>query len=198
THQCNEDIALMRSIPGMVVLNPADAVETRAVVKAAIEHKGPVYMRFGRLAVESIFDKESFKFEIGKGQVLTEGTDVTIIATGLATSISVEAVKLLKEQGISARLVNMASIKPIDKDLVLDSAAKTGAILTLEEHTVIGGLGSAVCETVCEACPVPVVRHGMNDVFGKSGKATDLLVEFGFTPEVIAQKAKQAIDAKKK
>ena len=197
THQCNEDIALMRSIPGMVILNPADAVEARAVVKAAIEYKGPVYMRFGRLAVETMFDKDTFKFEIGKGQVMSEGNDVTIIATGLATSISVEAVKLLSEQGISARLVNMASIKPIDKDLVFESAAKTGAILTVEEHNIIGGLGSAVCETVCEACPVPVVRHGIADVFGKSGKATDLLVEFGLCPEVIAEKAKAAIALKK-
>ncbi|MGN1120819.1 MAG: transketolase family protein, partial [Eubacteriales bacterium] len=197
THQCLEDIALMRSIPGMVVLNPADATEARAVVKAALDHEGPVYMRFGRLAVETIFDKDSFHFEIGKGQILTEGTDVTVVSTGLTTSIALGAVELLKNEGISARLVNMASIKPIDRELLIDSAAKTGCVLTVEEHNVIGGLGSAVCETLCESVPVPVVRHGVYDVFGKSGKATDLLVDFGFTPEVIAEKAKQAIALKK-
>lgn len=197
THQCCEDIALMRAIPGMVVLNPADAVEARAVVKAALDHKGPVYMRFGRLAVETIFDKDSFRFEIGKGQVLADGTDVTIVSTGLATSIALAAAELLKNAGVSARLVNMASVKPIDRELLVDSAKKTGCVLTVEEHNVIGGLGSAVCETLCETVPVPVVRHGVYDVFGKSGKAADLLGDFGFTPEVIAEKAKQAMALKK-
>lgn len=196
THQCNEDLALMRSIPGMVVLNPADAVEARAVVEAALKHEGPVYMRFGRLAVETIFDKETFKFEIGKGQKLTDGKDVAIIATGLATSIALEAVKLLEGEGIKARLINMASIKPIDADIIAEASKDCGAILTVEEHNVIGGLGSAVAEVVCEKKPCPVVRHGVYDTFGKSGKATDLLVDFGFTAEVIAAKAKEAIALK--
>ena len=197
THQCNEDIALMRSIPGMVVLNPADAVEAKAVVEAAIKHNGPVYMRFGRLAVETIFDADTFKFEIGKAQTLADGKDITIIATGLATSIAIEAVKLLEADGIKARLVNMASIKPIDKDAIVKAAEDTGCILTVEEHNVIGGLGSAVAEVVCESVPVPVVRHGVYDTFGKSGKATDLLVDFGFTAEKIAEKAKEALKLKK-
>lgn len=197
THQCLEDIALMRSIPGMVVLNPADATEARAVVKAALDHKGPVYMRFGRLAVDTIFDKDSFTFAIGKGQLLTDGTDVTIVSTGLCTSMALAATELLKNEGISARLVNMASIKPIDRELLIDSAKKTGCVLTVEEHNVIGGLGSAVCETLCESVPVPVVRHGIYDTFGKSGKATELLVEFGLTPEAIAEKAKQTLALKK-
>ena len=197
THQCNEDIALMRSIPGMVVLNPADAVEAKAVVEAAIKHDGPVYMRFGRLAVETIFDADTFKFEIGKAQTLNDGKDVTIIATGLTTSIAKDAVKLLEADGISARLINMASIKPIDKDIIVKAAEETGCILTVEEHNVIGGLGSAVAEVVCETKPVPVVRHGVYDTFGKSGKATDLLVDFGFTAEKIAEMAKEALKLKK-
>ncbi len=197
THQCLEDIALMRTLPGMVVLNPADAVEARACVKAALEHQGPVYLRFGRLAVDAVFDENDFSFTIGKGQILREGTDVTVVSTGLATSIALAAIDRLAADGISARLVNMASIKPIDKNLLIDSARKTGAILTVEEHNVIGGLGSAVCEVLSEACPVPVVRHGVDDVFGKSGKAQDLLVDFGFTPERIAEKAKQAVNLKK-
>ncbi len=196
THQCNEDIALMRSIPGMVVLNPADAVEAKAVVEAAIKHDGPVYMRFGRLAVETIFDEATFKFEIGKAQTLSDGKDVTIISTGLTTSIALEAVTLLEADGISARLINMASIKPIDKEAIVKAAEDTGCILTVEEHNVIGGLGSAVAEVVCESVPVPVIRHGVYDTFGKSGKATDLLVDFGFTAEVIAQKAKEALKLK--
>ncbi len=197
THQCNEDIALMRTIPGMVVLNPADAVEARAVVEAAIKHQGPVYMRFGRLAVPTIFDKETFKFEIGKGQVLSDGTDVTIIATGLMTSIVLEANEALKELGISARIVNMPSIKPIDEQLVLESAAKTKVIVTCEEHNIIGGLGSAVAETVCEKCPVPVVRLGVNDVYGRSGKATELIPMFGLAAENVIEKVKYALTLKK-
>lgn len=196
THQCNEDIAIMRTIPGMVVLNPADAVEAKAVVEAAIKHDGPVYMRFGRLAVDTIFDETSFEFEIGKGQTLVEGNDITIISTGLATSISLEAVKLLEAEGIKARLINMASIKPIDKEAIITACKETGCILTVEEHNVIGGLGSAVAEVVCETVPVPVLRHGVYDTFGKSGKATDLLVDFGFTAEVIAGKAKEALAIK--
>lgn len=197
THQCCEDIALMRAIPGMVVLNPADAVEARAVVEAALKHQGPVYMRFGRLAVETIFDKDSFTFEIGKAQRLCEGTDITIVSTGLTTSICLEAVKLLGNSGVSARLLNMASIKPIDKEQIILAAKDTGCILTVEEHNIIGGLGSAVAEVVCENYPCPVLRHGIYDTFGKSGKATDLLIDFGFTPEVVAEKAKQAMTLKK-
>ena len=197
THQCCEDIALMRAIPGMVVLNPADAVEARAVVEAALKHQGPVYMRFGRLAVETIFDKDSFTFEIGKAQRLCEGTDITIVSTGLTTSICLEAVKLLGNSGVSARLLNMASIKPTDKEQIILAAKDTGCILTVEEHNIIGGLGSAVAEVVCENYPCPVLRHGIYDSFGKSGKATDLLIDFGFTPEVVAEKAKQAMTLKK-
>ena len=197
THQCCEDIALMRAIPGMVVLNPADAVEARAVVEAALKHQGPVYMRFGRLAVETIFDKDSFTFEIGKAQRLCEGTDITIVSTGLTTSICLEAVKLLGNSGVSARLLNMASIKPIDKEQIILAAKDTGCILTVEEHNIIGGLGSAVAEVVCENYPCPVLRHGIYDTFGKSGKAADLLVDFGFTPEAVAEKAKQAMTLKK-
>ena len=197
THQCCEDIALMRAIPGMVVLNPADAVEARAVVEAALKHQGPVYMRFGRLAVETIFDKDSFTFEIGKAQRLCEGTDITIVSTGLTTSICLEAVKLLGNSGVSARLLNMASIKPIDKEQIILAAKDTGCILTVEEHNIIGGLGSAVAEVVCENYPCPVSRHGIYDSFGKSGKAADLLVDFGFTPEAVAEKAKQAMTLKK-
>ena len=197
THQCCEDIALMRAIPGMVGLNPADAVEARAVVEAALKHQGPVYMRFGRLAVETIFDKDSFTFEIGKAQRLCEGTDITIVSTGLTTSICLEAVKLLGNSGVSARLLNMASIKPIDKEQIILAAKDTGCILTVEEHNIIGGLGSAVTEVVCESYPCPVLRHGIYDLFGKSGKATDLLIDFGFTPEVVAEKAKQAMTLKK-
>ena len=197
THQCCEDIALMRAIPGMVVLNPADAVEARAVVEAALKHQGPVYMRFGRLAVETIFDKDSFTFEIGKAQRLCEGTDITIVSTGLTTSICLEAVKLLGNSGVSARLLNMASIKPIDKEQIILAAKDTGCILTVEEHNIIGGLGSAVAEVVCENYPCPVLRHGIYDSFGKSGKAADLLVDFGFTPEAVAEKAKQAMTLKK-
>ena len=197
THQCCEDIALMRAIPGMVVLNPADAVEARAVVEAALKHQGPVYMRFGRLAVETIFDKDSFTFEIGKAQRLCEGTDITIVSTGLTTSICLKAVKLLGNSGVSARLLNMASIKPIDKEQIILAAKDTGCILTVEEHNIIGGLGSAVAEVVCENYPCPVLRHGIYDTFGKSGKATDLLIDFGFTPEVVAEKAKQAMTLKK-
>ncbi len=197
THQCNEDIALMRTIPDMVILNPADAVEAKACVEAAIKHNGPVYMRFGRLAVETIFDENNFSFEIGKSQMLCDGKDVTIISTGLTTSISKEAVKLLEAEGVSVRLINMASIKPIDADAIVKAAKETGCILTVEEHNIIGGLGSAVAEVVCESSPCPVVRHGVYDTYGKSGKATELLVDFGFTAEVVAEMAKKALSLKK-
>ncbi len=196
SHQCCEDIALMRTIPGMTILNPADDVEARLAVFAAAEHDGPVYMRFGRLAVPRIFD-ENYKFEIGKGVYLNEGTDVTIIATGLMVERAMQAVELLKNEGISAALINMATIKPIDKDIVLDAAMKTGCIVTAEEHSVIGGLGSAVAEVLSETYPVPVTRVGVEDVFGKSGPALELLEIYGLNAQNIAAKAKKAIELKK-
>ena len=195
THQCNEDIALMRTIPGMVILNPADAVEAKACVEAALNHDGPVYLRFGRLAVPVIYD-ENHKVEIGKGSVIEEGTDVTIIATGLMVSIAMEANEILKAEGISARIVNMPCIKPIDAELIKESAAKTGVIVTCEEHNIIGGLGSAVAEVVCESKPVPVVRVGVNDTYGKSGKAQDLIPVFGLDAKSVAARVKEAIKLK--
>ena len=195
SHQCCEDIALMRSIPGMVILNPADDVEARACVLAAAEHEGPVYMRFGRLAVPRVFD-ESYKFEIGKGAVLTEGDDVTIVATGLMVNEALLAAESLKADGISARVVNMATIKPIDREIIVESAKKTGAIVTAEEHNILGGLGSAVAEVVCETVPVPVLRVGVEDVFGKSGPAVELLHIYGLEAQHIAEKAKAAVALK--
>lgn len=195
SHQCCEDIGLMRTIPGMVILNPADDIEARACVLAAAEHDGPVYMRFGRLAVPRVFD-ENYKFEIGKGAVLKEGTDVTIIATGLMVNEALMAAEKLSDEGISARVVNMATIKPIDRDKIVDSAKKTGVIVTAEEHNIIGGLGSAVAEVVCETVPVPVLRVGVNDVFGKSGPAVQLLHEFGLDADNIAAKSKEAVKIK--
>lgn len=195
SHQCCEDIGLMRTIPGMVILNPADDIEARACVLAAAEHDGPVYMRFGRLAVPRVFD-ENYKFEIGKGAVLKDGTDVTIIATGLMVNEALMAAEKLSDEGISARVVNMATIKPIDRDIIVDSAKKTGVIVTAEEHNIIGGLGSAVAEVVCETVPVPVIRVGVNDVFGKSGPAIQLLHEFGLDADNIAAKAKEAVKLK--
>ena len=185
----------MRTIPGMVILNPADDIEARLCVLAAAEHDGPVYMRFGRLAVPRVFD-ENYKFQIGKGNVLKEGTDVTIIATGLMVNEALMAAEKLQNEGISARVVNMATIKPIDRDIIIDSAKKTGVIVTAEEHNIIGGLGSAVAEVVCETVPVPVVRVGVNDVFGKSGPAVTLLHEFGLDADNIAAKAKEAVKLK--
>ena len=195
SHQCCEDIGLMRTIPGMVILNPADDIEARLCVLAAAEHDGPVYMRFGRLAVPRVFD-ENYKFEIGKGNVLKEGTDVTIIATGLMVNEALMAAEKLAGEGVSARVVNMATIKPIDRDIIIDSAKKTGVIVTAEEHNVIGGLGSAVAEVVCETVPVPVLRVGVNDTFGKSGPAVELLHEFGLDADNIAVKAKEAVKLK--
>ncbi len=196
SHQCCEDIALMRSIPGMVILNPADDVEARACVFAAAKHDGPCYLRFGRLAVDRIFD-EDYKFEIGKGNILKEGEDVTLIATGLMVHEALEAAEILKNEGISARVVNMASIKPIDRDLIVDSAKKTGAIVTAEEHNILGGLGSAVAEVLCETVPVPMLRVGVEDVFGKSGPAKELLHIFGLDAAHIVEKAKAAVAMKK-
>ena len=196
THQCLEDIALMRTIPGMAIINPADAVEARAAVEFAINFNGPVYMRFGRLAVPVYNDKETYKFEFGKGVELRDGKDVTIVATGLMVDMAVEAAKMLAEEGISARVINIHTIKPIDKDIILKAAKETGAIVTAEEHNIIGGLGSAVAEVVCEGAPVPVFRVGTEDKFGKSGKVPALLEEYGLTAKNIAAKAKEAIALK--
>ncbi len=197
THQCNEDIALMRTIPGMTIICPADDVETKAAVKAALDFNGPVYMRFGRLAVENFNDKDTYKFEIGKGIQLRDGNDVTIIATGLMVGEARKAADILAEKGISARVINMHTIKPIDKDIICKAAKETGVIVTAEEHSVIGGLGSAVADVVTECCPVPVVKVGVNDVFGHSGPAVDLLKEFGLCAENIAEKAEAAVKLKK-
>ena len=186
THQCNEDIALMRTIPGMTIIVPSDDVETRAAVKAAYEYKGPVYIRLGRFAVPVINTNEDYAFEIGKGIKLADGSDVSIIATGLMVSSALEASRILAENGISASVVNIHTVKPIDRDIIVSEAGKTGRIVTAEEHSVIGGLGSAVAETVCECCPVPVHRVGMNDVFGESGPAADLLVKYGLDGKGLA------------
>ncbi len=196
THQCCEDIALMRTIPGMTIINPADATEAKKAVLAAAEMDGPVYMRFGRLAVPVVFD-DDYKFEIGKGVELKAGTDVTVIATGLMVSEALEAYDLLAAEGISARIINMATIKPIDREIIVKAAKETGAIVTAEEHSVIGGLGSAVAEVVTEECPVPVIKVGVNDTFGMSGPANELLDIFGLRAKDIVAKAKQAIAAKK-
>ena len=192
SHQCCEDIALMRTIPGMTIINPADDIEARLAVMAAAEMDGPVYMRFGRLAVPRIFD-ENYKFEIGKGVYLKEGKDVTIIATGLMVERALQAAEKLAAEGIDAAVINMATIKPIDKDIIVDAAKKTGAIVTAEEHSVIGGLGEAVAGVVSETTPVPVLRVGVEDTFGKSGPALELLEIYGLNAENICKKAKAAI-----
>lgn len=192
THQCLEDIGIMRTIPGMVILNPADATESRLAVKAAIEHNGPVYLRFGRLAVPTIFG-DDYKFEIGKGVQLSDGTDVTLIATGLMVPEAIKAAEMLQLDGVSARVINIATIKPIDKDIIIKAAKETGAIVTAEEHNIMGGLGSAVAEVLCEAAPVPMLRVGTNDVFGRSGKPYALLDMYGLNAENIAANAKKAI-----
>ena len=193
THQCLEDFATMRSIPGMAVINPADDTEARAAVEYAITHEGPMYMRFGRFAVPVLFDKATYKFEFGKGVNMADGTDVTIIGTGLTVHMALEARELLAAEGISARVINIHTIKPLDKDIIIDAAAKTGAIVVAEEHNIIGGLGSAVAEVVCENKPVPVIRVGVEDSFGRSGKVPPLLEMYGLTTANIAAKAKIAI-----
>lgn len=197
THQCLEDLALMRTIPGMVVLNPADDTEARAAVAAAAAWDGPVYMRFGRYAVPVLFDPADFKFEIGKGILLSPGTDVTIIATGIMVDAALSARNLLANEGISAEVIDIHTIKPIDRELILASVSKTGAVVTAEEHNVIGGLGSAVCDLLCESFPAPVLRVGTQDVFGRSGKVPELLEYYGLTPANIAAKVKAAIAMKK-
>ncbi len=190
SHQCCEDIALMRTIPGMVVMNPADEVEARAAVKAAYEHDGPVYMRFCRLATPVFHDPETFSFRIGKGEVLRDGTDVAILSTGLMTVEAIEAGKVLAEAGISARVINLCTIKPLDEELVLKAARECGKVITCEEHSIIGGLGEAVCALLSEKCPTPVRRIGVNDTFGHSGPAVALLKEFGLSWEHIVEVAK--------
>ena len=193
SHQCNEDIALMRSIPGMTVINPADDVEAKAAVLAMADYVGPTYMRFGRLAAPIFNDAATYKFEVGKGIQLRDGKDVTIIATGLMVSEALEAAKALKEQGVDARVINIHTIKPIDRDIIVKAAKETGKIITVEEHSVIGGLGSAVADVVTEECPVPVIKIGVKDVFGHSGPAVDLLKEFGLCAENIVAVTKAAL-----
>lgn len=188
THQCNEDIALMRTIPGMVVISPADDTEAKAAVKAAAEYVGPVYLRFGRLAVPVIHDPETYKFEIGKGVVEKEGKDVAIIANGLCVSEALEAAETLKAQGIDAKVINIHTIKPLDEELVVAAAKECGKVVTVEEHSIIGGLGGAVCECLSEKCPVPVLRIGVEDTFGESGPAKELIVKYGLTAGPIAEK----------
>ncbi len=196
THQCNEDIALMRTIPGMTVIIPADDVEARAAVEAAINYEGPVYMRFGRLAVPVFNDPETYKFEIGKGIKLRDGKDITIVATGLMVYEAIEAAKALALDGIEATVINIHTIKPIDKDLIVEAAKNTDLVLTVEEHSVIGGLGEAVCDVLSENYPTKVVKIGVNDEFGHSGPAVDLLKQYGLCAENIAEKAKQAVKSK--
>ncbi|MBQ6815167.1 MAG: transketolase family protein [Lachnospiraceae bacterium] len=193
THQCNEDIALMRSIPGMVVINPSDDVEAKAAVKAAIEHDGPVYLRFGRLATPVINDTPDYKFELGKGVVLREGKDVAIIATGLCVAEALAAADKLAADGISAKVINIHTIKPLDEELVLAAAKETGKVVTVEEHSVIGGLGSAVCDCLSEKAPTPVLKIGVNDVFGESGPATKLIAKYGLDAEGIYSKVKSFV-----
>ena len=197
THQCLEDLALMRVIPGMTVINPSDAVEARETVRLALETKGPFYMRFGRFAVPVINDPAGYRMEIGKGVNLAEGKDVTIVATGITVAMALEARKLLEADGISARVINIHTIKPIDREILIDAARNTGAVVTAEEHNIIGGLGSAVAEVLAETLPVPVLRVGIRDTFGHSGTVPALLEAYGLTPAAIAEKAKAAVGMKK-
>lgn len=193
THQCNEDIALMRTIPGMTVINPADDVEAKAAVFAMADYVGPTYMRFGRLATPIFNDKDTYKFELGKGVQLRDGDDITIVATGLMVAQALEAADALKGQGINARVINIHTIKPIDKDIIIKAAKETGKIVTVEEHSIIGGLGSAVCDVLCENYPVPVTKIGVMDTFGHSGPAAALLEEFGLCADNIANTVKKVL-----
>ena len=193
THQCNEDIALMRTIPGMVIINPADDVEARAAVKAAYEYEGPVYLRFGRLALPIIHNESSYKFEIGKGEILRDGKDVTIVATGAMVSNSLEAAEKLAADGIEAKVINIHTIKPLDEELVVAAAKETGKVVTVEEHSVIGGLGSAVCDTLAQKAPTQVMKIGMNDTFGESGPAVELLKKYKLDAESIYEKIKNFV-----
>jgi transketolase len=191
SHQCNEDIALMRVIPGMTVINPSDDIEAKAAVEAAYHDEGPVYLRFGRLAVPVINDNADYKFELGKGVVLREGKDLTIVATGLEVSESLAAAEKLAAEGIQARVINIHTIKPLDEDLIIKAAKETGKIVTVEEHSVIGGLGSAVCDCLAANAPTKVLKIGINDVFGESGPAKELLVKYGLDAEGIYKKIKE-------
>ncbi len=191
SHQCNEDIALMRTIPGMVVMCPSDDVEARAAVRAAIEYEGPVYIRFGRAAVPVINDKPDYHFEIGKGSIVREGSDVTIVATGICVDSAMGAAEKLAVEGISAEVVNICTIKPLDEDIIVNSAKKTGKVVTVEEHSVIGGLGSAICDCLCEKHPTPVKKIGMQDVFGESGSAVDLVHKYGLDADGVYQSVKE-------
>ena len=191
THQCNEDIALMRTIPGMVVINPSDDVEARAAVKAAYEHEGPVYLRFRRLAVPVINDREDYKFELGKGVVLREGKDITLIATGLPVAETLEAAEKLAADGIDAKVINIHTIKPLDEELIVEAAKETGKVVTIEEHSVIGGLGSAVCDVLSEKAPTKVLKIGINDTYGESGPAVELVKKYGLDAESIYKKIKE-------
>ncbi len=194
THQCNEDIALMRSIPGMTIINPSDYVEAKAAVLAMAEYEGPTYLRFGRLAVPVFNDENTYKFEVGKGITMKDGKDITIIATGLMVAEAVEAGRALAEQGIDARIINIHTIKPIDRDIIIKAARETGKLVTVEEHSVIGGLGSAVGDVVLEECPVPVIKIGMQDKFGESGAAKELLKKYGLCAENIVAVTKAALN----
>ncbi len=193
SHQCNEDIALMRTIPGMVVMCPADDVEAKAAVRAALEHEGPVYIRFGRAAVPVINDRPDYKFEIGKGTVVREGKDVTIVATGICVDSALGAAEKLAAEGISAEVINICTIKPLDEDIIVASAKKTGKVVTVEEHSVIGGLGSAVCDALCAKCPTPVKKIGMQDVFGESGSAGELVKKYGLDADGVYKVVKEFV-----
>lgn len=197
THQSVEDISLMRSIPNMTVINPADAVETEAAILAIADYKGPCYVRLGRLAVNTINDEKNYKFEIGKGVTLEDGNDVTIVATGMMVDLALQAKNDLSKEGISARVINIHTIKPIDKELLVKAAKETGAIVTAEEHSVIGGLGSAVSEVITEEVPVSVLKVGIKDTFGESGKPGELLEKYGLTTQAIVEHSKKAISLKK-
>ena len=191
THQCNEDLALMRTIPGMVVMCPSDDVEAKAAVRAALEYRGPVYIRFGRAAVPVINDKPDYKFEIGKGTVVREGSDVTIVATGICVDSALGAAEKLAAEGVSAEVVNICTIKPLDEKIIIDSARKTGKVVTVEEHSVIGGLGSAVCDCLSANLPTPVKKIGMQDVFGESGSASALVAKYGLDAEGVYKSVKE-------
>lgn len=193
SHQCCEDFALMRAIPGMVVLSPSDDIEAKAAVKAAYYHNGPVYIRFGRLAVPVVHEESGYTYQIGKGEVLADGKDLSILATGLMVAEALEASRQLAKEGISLRVVNMGTIKPLDTEIVLKAAKETGKIITAEEHSIIGGLGEAVCSFLAENCPTPVKRIGVNDVYGHSGPALDLLKQFGLSSENIVKTAKSML-----
>ena len=193
THQCNEDLALMRTIPGMVVMCPSDDIEAKAAVRAALEHEGPVYIRFGRAAVPVINDKPDYKFEIGKGTVVREGKDVTIVATGICVDSAIGAAEKLAADGIDAEVINICTIKPLDEELILKSAKKTGKVVTVEEHSVIGGLGSAVCDCLCANLPTPVKKIGMQDIFGESGSAGALIEKYGLDANGVYKSVKEFI-----